>query len=312
MSAATHRVWRWQRLGAVGILALIALMPAAAGAAINVQAIADIDFGSWSASQGNVSTSSDFCVLSTRGSSGNPRDYAVTGIPWISGSFAVSGPGGASIPFTLTFTDLVTSSAEQLQPWVRTGRDKTGVANCAGVQNARLTVSFNAVDLAAAPSGSYQQRVFLRAQNNNGFGDFEDFLVRVQISDQVRISDLDPIDLGSFDGSSDLSGDDGLCVYRNSGGSAYTIQADGDGAGGAFTLTNGIATLPYLVDYDDGGGYAGLAAGVAAAMTGANSSAADCGGATNARVRVTVSAVDMSTAAPGAYSGTLTLLVAPQ
>jgi len=295
-----------------GLVLLAAMLPNAALAAISVQPIGDIDFGSWSVSQGNVSAASDFCVVSTAGSSGNPLDYAVTGNPGLGTLFEVSEPGGATIPFTLTFTDLVDSGAEQLQPSVRTARDKTGVAACGGPQNARVTVAFNAPDLAGSPSGDYQLVVNLYAQNNNGSSDFEGFSVRIRIPDQIRISDLDPIDLGSFDGSSDLSGSDGLCIYRNSGGSAYSVRATGDGPGGTFTVANGVATLPFAVAYDDGGGFAGLAAGVPFSAAGANNSAADCGGIPNATVRVQVDAADMLTAAPGAYAGTLMLLVAPE
>jgi hypothetical protein len=224
----------------------------------------------------------------------------------------VAGPGGATIPYTLTFVDLLNGASEELTPFLRTAREKTGVSNCNGVQNARLTVAINATDLASAPSGTYQQSVSFHAQNNNGSSSFENFTIVISVPDQVRISDLDPIDLGSFDGVNDLSGVDELCVYRNNGGANYRVVASADGTGGAFTLTNGVDVLPYQVDWDDGGGLVALSTGVAAGMTGANLSSVDCGGVNNAVVRVRVNGVDMSTAAPGVYASTLTLLIEPQ
>jgi hypothetical protein len=312
MSALTHRTAGWRNFCIACIAALAAILPYAALAAIDIDSIDDFDFGTWTASQGDVASDSDFCVLSTRGNSGNPGDYSVTPNPLSSGTFHLSGPGGAAIPYTLTFVDLLNGGSEQLTPSLRTVRDKTGVSNCNGVQNARLMVAFSANDLAAAPTGTYQQSVSFHAQNNNGSSSFEIFTIVISIPDQVRISELDPIDLGSFDGVNDLSGVDDLCVYRNNGGADYRVVASADGAGGAFTLTNGVDVLPYRVDWDDGGGFVALSTGIAAAMTGANQLSIDCGGVNNAVVQVTVNGVDMSTAAPGVYASTLTLLIEPQ
>jgi hypothetical protein len=293
------------------LFALASGVPGVGVAAIDVQPISNIDFGTWDVTQGNVSASSDFCVVSTAGASGNARDYAVTAVPEISGAFEVAG-GGVAIPFTVTFTDLIGGAAEALQPSVRTARDKTGVGACAGAQNARVTIAFSSVDLASAPAGTYQLRIVLSAQNNNGSAASAGFEVRVGIPDQIRISGLDPIDLGSFDGVSDLEGTDSLCVYRNSGGAVYSLLATGDGAGGAFAVSNGVAVVPYGVEYDDGGGFTTLASGVPITASGANTVAMDCGGSPNASVRVVVGASDVNAAAPGAYIGTLTLMVAPQ
>lgn len=312
MSASTHRTAGWRNLYIASIAALAAILPFSALAAIDSESIDDVDFGTWSTSQGGVASSSDFCVLSTRGNSGNPQDYAVTANPMSPATFQVSEPGGATIPYTLTFVDLLNGASEQLTPQLRTDRNKSGVSNCTGVQNARLTVAFNAIDLSAAPTGTYQQSVQVRFQNNNGSSSVENFSIVIRVPDQVQISDLDPIDLGSFDGINDLSGVDELCVYRNNGGAGYRIVASADGAGGAFTLTNGVDVLPYQVDWDDGGGFVSLSTGVAAPMSGANQISIDCGGVNNAVVQVTVSGVDMSTAAPGVYASTMTLLLEPQ
>lgn len=312
MSASTHRTAGWRNLCIACIAAFAAILPFSALAAIDIDSIDDFDFGTWSASQGDVAGDSDFCVLSTRGNSGNAQDYAVTALPLSSGTFVVSGPGGATIPYTLTFFDLLNGASEQLTPSLRTDRDKAGVSNCNGVQNARLTVAINAVDLASAPSGTYQQTIRFQAQNNNGSWSFENFTIVISVPGLVQISDLDPIDLGSFDGVNDLSGVDDVCVYRNNGGADYRVVASADGAGGAFTLTNGIDVLPYQVDWNDGGGFVALSTGVAAVMTGANQSLTDCGGVNNAVVQVTVNGIDMSTAAPGVYASTLTLLIEPQ
>jgi len=294
------------------LFALASGLPGVGAAAVNVQPISDIDFGTWDVTQGNVSASSDFCVVSTAGSSGNARDYAVTAVPETSSAFEVAGAGGVVIPFTVTFTDLIGGTSETLAPSVRTARDKTGAAACTGAQNARITVAFSSVDLAAAPAGAYQLRIVFSAQNNNGSAASAGFEVRVALPEQIRISGLDPIALGSFDGVSDLAGSDSLCVYRNSSGAIYSLLATGDGAGGAFAVSNGVTAVPYAVEYDDGGGFTALASGVPITASGANTVAMDCGGSPNASVRVVVLAADVNAAAPGAYIGTLTLMVAPQ
>ncbi len=100
-------------------------------AAISVTGLGSLDLGTWDPSLGPISSSIDFCVASTSGASGNPRDYdaqldqvaATTPFELIS-----LGSPSETIATTVGFVDLLASAAETLTPGVATAQDKTGVA----------------------------------------------------------------------------------------------------------------------------------------------------------------------------------------
>jgi hypothetical protein len=135
--------------------------------------------------------------------------------------------------------------------------------------------------------------------------------VRIEGPDLVRVSDLDDIDLGIFPGTGDLVGEDRICVYRNDPSTRYEVEAYGQGAASAFVLEQGTGSLPFEVEYDDGGGYAPVSAGRSMRASGADTASTACGGMDNAGVRVRVRESDLLTADAGSYAGTLTLTVAP-
>jgi hypothetical protein len=136
------------------------------------------------------------------------------------------------------------------------------------------------------------------------------------LSAQYLITGLSDLQFGSWAGISDLEGVVDHCVFARPGG-GYSVAATGVGSGGAFILQNGPGTLPFQVEYDDGGGWNTLDPGVP--LTGQR-------GAPNAnqlercldgrrppeRVRVRVLAQDLGAAVAGSYSGSLTLLIAPE
>lgn len=136
--------------------------------------------------------------------------------------------------------------------------------------------------------------------------------ISLSVNDEVRISNLADIDLGIFAGA-DAIGSTDACVYRNGTG-AYRITATGSGAGGAFSLTDGTNSVAYTVEYDDGTG--ALALGSSTPLigrTGADPASATCATTgNNATVTTTVTAADGAALPAGTYTGTLTLLVAPE
>ena len=141
--------------------------------------------------------------------------------------------------------------------------------------------------------------------------------ITLNVTDEVRISNLQDIDLGTF-GGTDASGFSPACVYRNATGN-YQITASGDGAASAFELSDllgGTATVPYSVTWDDGSasGAQSLASGVAlTGLTGADTSSDTCGTTgNNGTVVVTVTAASAAALPAGDYAGTLTLVVAPE
>ena len=145
-----------------------------------------------------------------------------------------------------------------------------------------------------------------------GFNSTGTLDINLDVNDEVRISNLTDINLGVFAGV-DAVGSSAACVYRNGTGN-YQLTASGDGAAGAFTLTDGVSTVPYSVTYDDGGGALGASTGIAlTGLTGGDPGSATCAGTgNNGTVTVTVTAADASGLPAATYAGTLTLLVAPE
>lgn len=138
--------------------------------------------------------------------------------------------------------------------------------------------------------------------------------ITLTIDPLVQISALDDIALGTYTGGGNMTGADDLCVYSNNGG--YDITATGNGAGNAFELIGAGANIPYTVEWATTAGAGtgtALTTGVTlASQTGTFTGGPNCGGVDNAQVIVTVDSADLAAAPADAYTGVLTLLVAPQ
>ncbi len=140
--------------------------------------------------------------------------------------------------------------------------------------------------------------------------------ITLSVPPLVRISDLDDLALGEFQGAG-LSGSDDVCIWSTT--RAYTVRAQGDGSGGAFTLTGGSNgdTLDYSVQWaESAGASSGISLTSGSALTGrsATSASATCNGGANlnATVIVDVAESELATATADDYSGTLTLTVEPE
>jgi hypothetical protein len=136
------------------------------------------------------------------------------------------------------------------------------------------------------------------------------------LSAQALISGLSDLQLGSWNGFGDLEGSVEHCVFARPGG-RYAVAASGIGSGGAFVLQNGPGTLPFQVDYDDGGGWSQLDPGVPLAGQRGEPNLvqfARCliGLRPPERVRVRILTQDLAAAVAGTYSGSLTLLITPE
>lgn len=150
--------------------------------------------------------------------------------------------------------------------------------------------------------------------NLTSVGDLD---ISVTIEDQIQISDLDDIVLGTYAGSGALTGSDAVCVYRNGSGN-YSMSIDGgnnagavDAAGeGAFKLQNADSDeIIYTVKYDSA---AMTAATAATGLSGAHTSSPNCSSGTNKIVEVDITEAELQAAKPGAYVGTLWLTVAAE
>ena len=65
--------------------------------------------------------------------------------------------------------------------------------------------------------------------------------------DVVIITDLDDLNLGTWTGAAELSDKSVHCVAASD--KKYSITATGDGIGGAFQISSGIAEIPFQVYY---------------------------------------------------------------
>lgn len=140
--------------------------------------------------------------------------------------------------------------------------------------------------------------------------------ISVTVPNLVRLTNLDDISLGTWSGTGDMSGSDNVCVWSTT--RKYAITATGSGTSGAFTLTNGGAspsTLAYSVEWKDTSGAAsGSALTTATALTGqtSNVTSTTCGGGTNATLLVKILEANLAAAPAATYTGTLTLVIAPE
>jgi len=131
----------------------------------------------------------------------------------------------------------------------------------------------------------------------------------------VQIAGLADLSLGTWDGINDMTGDVGHCVYNSIAPGKYSIEASGDGAGGAFALVNGASSIPMQVSYSDGGGFVALTANTPLGGQKALNSTkfTQCmAGKGQSLIRVLVLGTDLALANGGTYSGTLNLTVVPE
>lgn len=140
----------------------------------------------------------------------------------------------------------------------------------------------------------------------------------ITINRELRISNLNDINLGTFDpANSPLFGTDTLCIYDN-GLAGYQVTLSSTNGAGVFQMQNGTDFVTYSVEYDDSGVGANYVAvaegGTLTGRTGATTVNDTCitNGADNATVRVRVVTSDLANAdTNGTYTDTLNLVVAP-
>jgi len=175
----------------------------------------------------------------------------------------------------------------------------------------KLSQSWKRLALSSAVVAMTSTSAFAETQGTTGFTSTGDLEITMNVNDEVRISD---IDLGDFSGG-DLTGTSPACVYRNGAATGYDITATGSGTGGVFELTDpgNTDSVAYSVQFTDVPNNTTVLLNSGTPSTQTNAlPAEDCGGNDNGLIRVTVAAADAAALPVAAYSGTLTLLVAPQ
>ncbi|NDC38469.1 MAG: hypothetical protein EBZ48_10505 [Proteobacteria bacterium] len=141
--------------------------------------------------------------------------------------------------------------------------------------------------------------------------------VSLSIATLVRITGLENINFGKYAGTGNLSAAVDLCIWTNNADGKYKVRAEGSGASGAFTLTDGVTgTLPYEVRWNNTTGTSGNFAistpqQYTSLLTGANTESSTCGGGRNANFQVTIQQAQLLARRPAIYTGVLTFVISP-
>ncbi len=143
--------------------------------------------------------------------------------------------------------------------------------------------------------------------------------INASIAGRVRISGLSDVTFTNVDPTIDATNAQNVCVWSNTATRGYNITAMGSGAGGAFTLASGaLPVVPYTVEWaGNSGATSGNALASGTAYTGLTSAATNpncsSGPSASASLIVKIGASELQSMTSGTtYSGTLTLLVAPE
>jgi hypothetical protein len=139
----------------------------------------------------------------------------------------------------------------------------------------------------------------------------------VPVSAQMQITNVSDVSFGTITNvSADVSQSQTVCAYSGLFSGRYNITATGSGAAGAFTLTNGAATLAYDVQWNAlAGQTSGTMLSTGAALTGLLSYAVlptcTLGVTPSGTLTITLRSAALSSAAAGNFTGTLSLMISP-
>lgn len=142
--------------------------------------------------------------------------------------------------------------------------------------------------------------------------------INASVPSRVRISGLTDVTLANVDPAIDAADAQNVCVWSNTSTKGYNLTATGSGTANAFTLASATATVPYSVEWSGTTGQtSGAALTAGSALTGLTSTAtnATCssGPTASASLIVKIASPDLqSMQAATSYTGTLTLVVAPE
>lgn len=137
-------------------------------------------------------------------------------------------------------------------------------------------------------------------------------------ADKVRLTNLTDLSFGTVANlSADAVQAQDVCIYSTSRTGGYHVTATGTGPGGAFELSSGTDRLAFDVAWNSSAGQrSGTLLSPGVPLTGQASTATqqtcNSGPATSASLIVTLRAAALSSALAGTYTGTLTLVVAPE
>lgn len=140
--------------------------------------------------------------------------------------------------------------------------------------------------------------------------------INASVPNRIEISGLTDVSLLNQDPTVNAVSTQNVCVWSNTSTHGYNITASGSGTSGAFTLSGGSSTVPYSVNWTDAKGTSSnllAATNVPGFKSTATNPTCSSGPAGAEALKVTVLAADLqSMQAATIYTGTLTLVVAPE
>ena len=142
--------------------------------------------------------------------------------------------------------------------------------------------------------------------------------IGASVPNRVQLSGLTDVSFANQDPATAAASSQNVCVWSNTSTKGYNVTATGSGTANAFTLANGALTVPYSVEWAQTSGQAsGTALTTGSALTGLKSTATNAlcaaGPSSTASMIVKMSTANLqSMQAATTYTGTLTLVVAPE
>lgn len=153
-------------------------------------------------------------------------------------------------------------------------------------------------------------------ENNRANQSIGTLNVSADFAGTALINNLTDMAFTSLNPVAALSNKENVCVFANSIlGGTYSITATGNGTGGAFTVSNGVSTVPYTVNWaNTSGASSGTALTSGVALNGQTTgliTSICLLGITDATLFVSFSLAALQSARSGSFTGVLTLLITP-
>lgn len=142
--------------------------------------------------------------------------------------------------------------------------------------------------------------------------------ISASVPNRVQLSGLNDVSLLNQDPATAALDAQNVCVWSNTSTKGYNVTATGSGSGNAFTLANGASSVPYSVEWSGNSGQTSgtpLTAGTALGGLVSTATSATCasGPSSTSSLIVRISSASLQTMqAATTYTGTLTLVVAPE
>ena len=296
---------------------------------IDVEPISSFDLGTWS-DEGDVFDSQIFCVASVN--TGNGRIYPywvkVTSLD-VSGAFTLyrNGNSGSAdnskVTVNIYHRDVIDSTTyEQLYPDIFETHAHDGeIQNClARGDNSELKIEIAAAELDSKIVGDYVGNFVLTGMGgvNGNQLDSSNFSVTINIdgaAQQVKVSGLNDVSFGTYDGSGDRQVNERFCVYSTTGAYRMLVSSVSQDSSGNFYLPSVSSgdNIPVTVSFIDSVGGPGTISVLNAPISGfGDSNSENCLGSENTTLTFSMNEQSLRSASSGDYMETFTVLVEPE